>query len=370
MRRITALALAALTGALALAALACAQPAPAPVGPTADEIRAIVKAEVQNAPAPAPAPAGPSAAEISAMVEQAIQNAPAPTGPSASEISAMVRQAVMSNQGDQLSASDVESIVESVVMEAASGDTLTAADVQSIVDDAIAAIPAPEPVDIDSIIAALPAPAMDSMMPSGEPVKIGTILDYTGDLGIYGPPIRNGADIAAEMINNAGGVLGRPVQAVHRDGGSSSQVSTDAARALVTADGVQAIVGALGSGYTIALAQAVTIPNEIVLISPASTSPAISVLDDNDYLFRTAVSDAAQGVVLARLANELGFETAATIYINNPYGEGLSRVFTENFEALGGTVTAAVPQESGQSSYQSEIENAVDGDPDVLIAMS
>ena len=105
-------------------------------------------------------------------------------------------------------------------------------------------------------------------------------------------------------------------------------------------------------------------------MSPASTSPAISVLDDGDFVFRTAPSDAAQGVVLANLAHELGYHSAATIYVNNPYGEGLSRVFTESFEALGGSVTAQVPQEEGQATYLSELENATNGNPEVLIAMS
>ena len=48
-----------------------------------------------------------------------------------------------------------------------------------------------------------------------------------------------------------------------------------------------------------AVAEAKTIPAGTVIISPASTSPAISVLEDNDTVFRTTESDAAQGAVLA-----------------------------------------------------------------------
>ena len=72
-----------------------------------------------------------------------------------------------------------------------------------------------------------------------------------------------------------------------------------AAEELVNAQGVVAIVGALASGVTIPVATSVTIPNGIVQISGASTAPAITVLEDNDFLFRTALSDASQGVVLA-----------------------------------------------------------------------
>ena len=108
-----------------------------------------------------------------------------------------------------------------------------------------------------------------------------------------------------------------------------------AARALVDVEGAVAIVGALASSVTLAVAQSVTVPKQRLLISPASTSPAITVLEDDDFLFRTTVSDAAQGVVLARLAWENGYETAGIMLINNAYGEGLADQFEENLRLLG-----------------------------------
>ena len=360
-----------LIGMLGLLAVACGQPAPAPApaGPTAEEIRSIVQQEVANVPAPAPAPApampepGPSAEEIAMMVEEAVSGA-VPEGVSASEIESIVDAAIMAASEDDLTEGEVAEIVAMEVQKASASqmEPLTADEVNRIVMAAIEAIPTPEPVVI-------PTPAM-MMEPSGDPIKIGSVLDFTGDLGAYGKPMRNAVDIAAELINDAGGILGRPVRAVHKDGGTSAQVATDAANALVKTDGVHVIVGPLGSGFTIAVAQAVTIPNEVVQISPSATSPALSILEDGDFLYRTTVSDAAQGVVLARLARELGYESAGLLYVNNAYGEGLARVFTESFEEAGGTVTASVPQESDQPSYVSEIENATEGDPDVLVAMS
>ena len=105
-------------------------------------------------------------------------------------------------------------------------------------------------------------------------------------------------------------------------------------------------------------------------MSPASTSPAISTMDDNDTVFRSTVSDAAQGVVLAKVAWDSGTKTAGGLYINNPYGEGLSKMFSDAFVALGGKITAMVPIEPGQTSYLSEVKKATDGKPDVLLAMT
>lgn len=376
--RIVLTGLALILSAGALFAAACSAPAPAapaPAGPSADEIRAIVQQEVQNAPAPvmapppapAMAPAGPSAEEIAAMVQQIVADAipDAPDAPSAADIQRIVMTAVDSamdaSAQPSLTTDDVEDIVQSAVMEASANQAapLSASEVEAIVAAAIDAIPTPEP-----------AMMMMPTGPTGDPVKVGVVMDYTGDLGPYGRDMQKGVDLAARLINEAGGVLGRPIEPVHRDGGSSAQISTDAANALVKAEGVQAIVGGIGSGFTLAIANAVTIPNGIVQISPSATSPALTVLEDNDYLYRAAVSDASQGVVLARLARELGYDSAAAIYVNNAYGEGLANVFEKNFTELGGTVTALVPQEANQPSYVSEIENAVADNPDVLVTMS
>ena len=140
--------------------------------------------------------------------------------------------------------------------------------------------------------------------------------------------------------------------------------------ALVDVEGAVAIVGAQASSVTLAVAQLVTVPKQRLLISPASTSPAITDLEDDDFLFRTTVSDAAQGVVLARLAWENLYETAGIMLINNAYGEGLADQFEETFASLGGRVTGKVPHEDSQPTYTSELEKATEGDPDVLLAIS
>ena len=67
---------------------------------------------------------------------------------------------------------------------------------------------------------------------------------------------------------------------------------------------------------TIAVARQVAIPGGIPLVSPASTSPAITGLDDTDLVYRTVPSDLYQGSVMASLlfgvlyqgGSELAFE--------------------------------------------------------------
>jgi branched-chain amino acid transport system substrate-binding protein len=213
-------------------------------------------------------------------------------------------------------------------------------------------------------------------------VPVGTLFDYTGALAEFGPPLRNGADLAAEHINEAAKeVFGGPIiKLIHEDSGTTAAIGVDKAKKLVQVDKVPAIVGSLASGVTIPVATTVTIPNKVLQISPASTSPLISVLPEDvgqDFLFRTTASDAFQGVVAAKLASgeflPIGkkYKTAATIYVNNPYGQGLSNVFARSFQLRGGVVTAQVPHpEEPKPTYTAELALALKDDPEVLLAIS
>lgn len=218
--------------------------------------------------------------------------------------------------------------------------------------------------------AASPTSSDSTPTASGEALKIGMLAPFTGDLSDFGPAFWNAAMLAVEEINSAGGVLGQPVELVRADDGTSPQQGVEEARRLVEVERVSAIIGAAASGVTLPVAESVTGPSGIVQISPASTSPALTDANDNDFLFRTTISDAAQGVVLAQLAQEQGFQTACTMYTNNAYGQGLSEVFAREFERLGGQVLAQVPHEQEQASYAAELATCTEGNPDVLAAIS
>ena len=199
-------------------------------------------------------------------------------------------------------------------------------------------------------------------------IKIGALMSLTGGLAPYGPPIANGALLAVEQINAAGGILGKRLQLIIEDDGTSPDVGRNAASKLVEIDGVSAIVGALSSGVTLAVSS-VTIPAEVILMSPASTAPSIPALNDNDFVFRTVVSDEVQGVVMARLALLLGYRTASIIFVNNDYGKGLADTFRDTFQTLSGQVLEAVPYEENKPSYRSEVESLFAGSPDVLVVI-
>ena len=200
-------------------------------------------------------------------------------------------------------------------------------------------------------------------------IKIGTLLSHTGPLKEFGPNLQNGVVLAAKQMAAAG----FNVKLIHEDSETSAIPATNAARKLVDIDRVVGIIGALSSGVTVPVAESVTCPNNVIMISPASTSPMITILPADkgkDFLFRTCPSDALQGVVAGKMAASYN-KTASVLYVNNPYGQGLAEIFKENFEKKRGKVLAMVPHdEKAAESYTAELRKALAGNPDRLCAFS
>lgn len=200
-------------------------------------------------------------------------------------------------------------------------------------------------------------------------IKIGTLLSHTGPLKEFGPNLQNGVVLAMKQMGEAGLVI----KLIHEDSETSAIPATNAAKKLVEIDKVVAIIGALASGVTIPVAESVTVPGNVIQISPASTSPMITDLPADrgkDFLFRTCPSDALQGVIAGRMAAKQ-IKTAAILYVNNPYGLGLAEEFKASFEKQGGKVLAMVPHdEKAAESYTAELRKALAGRPDALGAYS
>ncbi|MCK4394024.1 ABC transporter substrate-binding protein [Candidatus Bipolaricaulota bacterium] len=204
---------------------------------------------------------------------------------------------------------------------------------------------------------------------AAETIKIGALTALTGGLGPFGPVIRDGAILAIEQINAAGGVLGKELELVVGDTATDPAVARDAATKLIEIHKVVAFVGALASDTTVAACQ-IAMANGVVQIAPSSTSVAISYLEDDDFVFRTALADIYQAAVQVRVSKNLGYKEMSVIYVNNIYGEPLAKEFKKQFEAAGGKILAMVPYEQNKPSYRGEVEKAIAGNPDAIFLIA
>lgn len=189
-----------------------------------------------------------------------------------------------------------------------------------------------------------------------EDVKLGFIGDLTGPIAGFAPGMVAAGNLAIETVNSQGGVLGGSnLTSVVADTGCDGTAGGPAGDRMVNSENVTAIFGSYCSGPTISAANTAAIPGNVVMISPASTAPAVSELEDNDLVYRVVVPDSVQGVKLAELLLSMGTDNVGVTYVNNDYGAGLADAFSTAFEAGGGTVAASVAHEDGKSDYRPEI---------------
>ncbi|WP_285904935.1 ABC transporter substrate-binding protein [Pseudodesulfovibrio pelocollis] len=201
----------------------------------------------------------------------------------------------------------------------------------------------------------------------GKPIPVGFSGQLTGkmaDLGVYG---RNGAMLAVEHINEAGGIDGRPLKLIVRDDGNTPEGALAADRALMD-QGVVAIIGHMTSSQTLAaLPQAAK--EGIVLISPTTSTPQLTGIKDN--FVRVLVDNQSHGRELAAYArNVLDIRRVVSIVEtdNASYSLTFEKSFTSAFEELGGNLLQSVPYSAATSTDWASVMADLAGlDPDAIL---
>ena len=189
----------------------------------------------------------------------------------------------------------------------------------------------------------------------GDRILFGNLMDRSVETHVAR---ERSAQLAYDQANGEGGLGGREFGAVfctieensEFDDLTRVEAAKQSAEFLSRTIGVPAIVGPAASSDTQEVFQDLK-ADGVVVISPSATSPALTALDPNDVsddspglLWRTAPSDALQGSVIASDMlgpgeGRLGQVTSvAAIHEVGAYGEGLFKVFADEFRAGGGSV--------------------------------
>ena len=201
-------------------------------------------------------------------------------------------------------------------------------------------------------------------------LKIGPVLPLTGDLASFGPSQAEAARIAVERIQEAlesAGVEDVTVTLLDvEDDGGRSQAGVEAATKFVQTDRVNVILGTMASSVTIPIAESVTIPNGVVQITPTSTAPEITELDDDGLVFRILSSDTLQGSALVDAVAD-AFGSDATINVgarNDAFGTALKQLFEQGWEDQGGAMGQSVTWNPEAATFDTEARRLAGGNPD------
>lgn len=198
------------------------------------------------------------------------------------------------------------------------------------------------------------------------PLRLGLLLNMTEGAPGRAVERQRAFDLAIRHLNEAGGVFGRPVEFVLGNSSLNPEQAVAEARRMVEELGVHAIVGPTSSANSLAVAERVSRPSEVPTVSPSATSPSLTRVNDGDFFFRAALSDIAQGPVLARVAREQGFDNVGVLYRNDPYGIGLFEAFRNAWK--GGI--NAVPVVDDKDSYLPELQQSAQDGATALVVLT
>ena len=166
-------------------------------------------------------------------------------------------------------------------------------------------------------------------------VYIGWVAPLTGTGANYGQQMLNGAKLAAQEINDAGGIKGKKIEIVSQDDKSDPKEAANIAQ-MFTGD--KRLVGVLGNyNSSCALAGAPIYDMEKLPVIHVGTSPVFTE-QKHDYMFRISVTDAFQGSFVSRWMTEEGLKNPAIIWENDDYGRGLKETVSSEIVKNGGKI--------------------------------
>ena len=173
------------------------------------------------------------------------------------------------------------------------------------------------------------APAESGSDSSVSVFKVGTIGPLSGDAAIYGQAVANGAKIAVDEINAAGGAIQFELQS--QDDEADGEKSVNAYNTLMDW-GMQVMVGPTTTGASIAVSAQANADRTFMLTPSASS---VDVIDGKDNVFQVCFTDPNQGVASADYisANMAGAKVAVIYRNDDAYSQGIRDTFVSQAKA-------------------------------------
>jgi branched-chain amino acid transport system substrate-binding protein len=199
---------------------------------------------------------------------------------------------------------------------------------------------------------------------TGDAIRIGEYACLTGQTASFGTASHQGAQMAIDNANAAGGVLGRKIKLITEDDQSKPGEAATAVRKLISRDHVVALLGELVSSRSLE-AGPIAQQNKIPMVS-GSTNPNVTKI--GNYIFRVCFTDPFQGTVMAKFAlNSLKKTRVAVLTdVRQDYSVGLAQSFKQHFTQNGGTVVAEQSYSSGDQDFKAQLTSIKAAKPEAI----
>jgi neutral amino acid transport system substrate-binding protein len=209
----------------------------------------------------------------------------------------------------------------------------------------------------------------EDVEPVPEGVRVGLLLPFTGTASATASNLERAALMAADRVNQAGGIDGKPMRIISRDTHSDPERGVEAARELA-ALGAVAVIGPESSQVAEELAP-VLAEEKVLFLSPFVGAAADPGRTCASPWFRLAPSAKSLGESLAKQASSKGVKKVAVFHSDSPYDRALGGAAATRFTQLGGMVAVKLELDPNAQSYAHEVRAAIDaGVNNVILATS
>ncbi len=202
-----------------------------------------------------------------------------------------------------------------------------------------------------------------------DPIKIGIVVGLTGRSTDLGEASRNAVQLAAEEINQAGGINGRQISLIALDDEGKPETAAAAVRT-AHADGAIALIGPNLSSIAAAMLPEI---NRLELVTISPTASSLDFVNLDDYLFRINWSTRENAGAYAKHYYDRGLRhVVAAIDANNRvFSESWLTEFTTAFEALGSvTVESELFDANSDQGYSTTARKLLDSNPNAILLIS
>lgn len=204
-----------------------------------------------------------------------------------------------------------------------------------------------------------------SSTPSTGDIMIGEYASLTGGTATFGTSSHNGAQLAIDEVNAAGGINGRKLKLVTEDDQSKPEVASTVVTKLITQDKVVAVLGEVASTRSLAAAP-VCQQNKVPMISPSSTNPKVTQV--GDFIFRVCFTDDFQAAVAAKFAFDQGYKSVAVFKdIKNDYSVAFAQVFSDKFKSFGGQIAGEQTYQEGDTDFKAQLTSLKALNPNAIL---
>jgi branched-chain amino acid transport system substrate-binding protein len=210
------------------------------------------------------------------------------------------------------------------------------------------------------------APHRGRAAPAGQAIFIGSINDVTGFAAAYGVPERDGQRLGVKMINEKGGINGRPVELVERDTQGDANRTVQYFEELAGDPKIAAIVGFTTSNDANAVK---ALANRLKTPMLAFVGAATYTEGDNSYLYRVLLGDLylMQGI-LKFMTEEKGGKRFAMLMQNDAFGQGAAKVAMQFYPKYGLTLLANELFSPKDTDVTPQLTRIRQTDPDFIIS--